>query len=159
MRWIFYPYHLVHASLFSTSRLDDRQTVRETFEVGRWYSYLGESLAAEKVFSDLSEGEDLEAIKAKHALAFGAKKKKDWNQAIQLWVQVVEKGDKKIQIEACIELAKIYEHRMKQYSKAIEYVEKAMVIGSPIDERDQDDLEKRITRLHRKLAVEIDKCV
>jgi uncharacterized protein len=144
---------------FQLLRLDDRQTVQETFEVGRWYSYLGESAAAEKVFSDLSEGDDLEAIKAKHALAFGAKKKKDWIQAIQLWEPVVGKGNKKIQIEACIELAKIYEHRMKQYSKAIEYVEKAMVICPPIDERDQDDLEKRLSRLHRKWDVEKDKCV
>ncbi len=63
--------------------IDGKQTAQETFEVGRWYSYIGESEAAEKVFSELSEGNETAAVKARHAMAFQAKKKKDWQRAIE----------------------------------------------------------------------------
>ena len=65
---------------FQLLGLDNQQTTKESYEVGRWYSYLGETEVAEKVFTKVSTGMEEEALKAKHALAFQSKKKKNWNR-------------------------------------------------------------------------------
>jgi tetratricopeptide (TPR) repeat protein len=128
--------------------IDGKQTAQETFEVGRWYSYIGESEAAEKVFSELSEGNETAAVKARHAMAFQAKKKKDWPRAIELWEKVAEESNGKMKLEACIELAKVYEHRLKQYDLALEYAERALSIQDVISV--QEEILKRINRLKNK---------
>lgn len=138
---------------FQLLGIDHKQTVKEIYEMGRWYSYLGEKEVAETVFSELAEGDDEEAIKAKQALALQAKKKKDWPSAVLLFDDVVRKGDPCMRIEACIELAKIFEHRLKHIKKAVEYTEKAMDIHSQQKGHRDDELVKRITRLYRKQAV------
>ncbi|WP_071395547.1 ribonuclease H-like domain-containing protein [Bacillus tuaregi] len=130
--------------------IDQAQTGKETFEVGRWYSYLGETDAAEEVFSKLTEGNQVEAVKAKHALAFQAKKKQNWPEAVSLWEEVVSQGDSLSQVEACIELAKIYEHRYKNMDKALGVTEQALDIYGRQHNRVYDDLLKRMNRLKRK---------
>jgi len=138
---------------FQLLGLDRQQTVKETFEVGRWYSYLGETEVAGRVFSELSEGAGEEAIKAKHALAFQSKKKKDWPTAVSLWEEVTQEGTPLVQIEACVELAKIFEHRLKKYREAINFTEKALNMQKKQKGYKQDELVKRLSRLNRKLAV------
>nr|WP_295973270.1 ribonuclease H-like domain-containing protein [uncultured Bacillus sp.] len=133
---------------FQLLGLDGSRTSQETFEVGRWYSYIGESATAERVFSELSKGNEIESIRARHALAFQAKKKKDWEQAAKLWKSVAEQGEGYLQYEACIELAKIFEHRLKQYNLALRYAEQAKSIEITAK---QEELAKRICRLLRKL--------
>ena len=137
---------------FQLLGLDKAQTSKETYEVGRWYSYLGETEMAEKVFSDLSVGMEEEAIKAKHALAFQYKKRKDWLLAVPLWEAVAQDGKSQLQMEACIELAKIFEHKCKQYQKAINYAEKALEIHIETEQNKekQEEIVKRLTRLRRK---------
>ena len=41
---------------FQLLGLDENQTGKESFEVGRWFSYIGEKKVAEKVFSELAKG-------------------------------------------------------------------------------------------------------
>ncbi|MCQ6273924.1 ribonuclease H-like domain-containing protein [Bacillus sp. V3B] len=137
---------------FQLLGIDHKQTVKETYEIGRWYSYLGEKEVAETVFSKLAEGDEEEAIKAKHALGFQAKKKQDWHTAVLLFEEVVERGSSLVQIEACIELAKIFEHRLKKIKKAIGYTEKALDIHSQQRGHRYDELAKRMTRLYQKQA-------
>jgi uncharacterized protein len=137
---------------FQLLGIDHKQTVKETYEMGRWYSYLGEKEVAETVFSELAQGDEEEAIKAKHALAFQAKRNQDWERAVLLFDDVVGKGSPSIQIEACIELAKIFEHRLKHIKKAIEYTEKARDIHPQRQGHRYDELVKRIARLYRKQA-------
>ena len=48
-----------------------------------------------------------------------------------------------MQVEACIELAKIYEHKLKQYMKAIHYTEKALDIQSKQKKEKQEGLNKK----------------
>ena len=40
---------------------------------------------AEKVFSELAKGTEEESVKAKHQLAFGLKKNKEWQKAVDVW--------------------------------------------------------------------------
>ncbi|KAA9026085.1 ribonuclease H-like domain-containing protein [Niallia endozanthoxylica] len=135
---------------FQLLGIDQMQTKKESFEVGRWYSYLGETDAAEKVFSKLSEGNEAEAVKAKHALAFQAKKKQNWQEAVRIWEDVADQGNTSIQMDACIELAKIFEHRCKNVDRAIYFTEKALEIYSNQNDRLYEELLKRLNRLKRK---------
>ena len=86
-------------------------------------------------------------------LLFESKRNKDWKCAIFLWEEVLQEGEPMMQIEACIELAKIYEHKLRKYMKAIQYTEKAIEIQIK-EKKDKQlvDLEKRFTRLHKKQA-------
>ena len=68
---------------FQLLGLDENQTGKESFEVGRWFSYIGEKKVAEKVFSELAKGTEEESVKAKHQLAFGLKKNKEWQKAVE----------------------------------------------------------------------------
>ncbi|WP_412860256.1 ribonuclease H-like domain-containing protein [Cytobacillus horneckiae] len=110
---------------FQLLGLDQKQSERETFETGRWFAALGEREAAKEKFTKLSGGNSFDAYKGMHALAFEYKKQKEWLQAIPLWETVIAKGGLKEQLEASIELAKIYEHRQIDFNKAIFYTEKA----------------------------------
>lgn len=135
---------------FQLMGLDENQTSKEIFEVGRWFSYIGEKNTAEKVYTKIASGEDADSIKAKHELAFHYKKKKEWNEAIRLWSDVVKHGDTAFQIQACVELAKIFEHRLKKIDKAIEYTEIAMMKEYQNKNEENKELLKRLTRLKRK---------
>ena len=143
---------------FQILQLDKEQSSEEIYEVGRWFSHLGESSAARQAFSQLSAGNDDGALKAKHALAFEYKKQKRWQEALQLWEKVVDEGTDEIRLIACIELAKIYEHREKNYPRAIFFTKEAEIImqkqGSHSTYKSQmshDEVAKRLERLHRKL--------
>lgn len=133
-------------------RLDEEQTKQESFEVGRWYTYLGETHAAESVFKELADSSDSEAVKARHALAFQAKKRKNWAEATALWKRVAAESEGKIKYEACIELAKIYEHRYMQYDSALDYTKMADSIEIANTASMKKEVEKRISRLEQKIA-------
>ncbi|MBT2662335.1 ribonuclease H-like domain-containing protein [Bacillus sp. ISL-45] len=135
---------------------DRTQTPRETYEVGRWFSYLGESDKAKQAFSGLLDDGNEEAISAKHALAFEFKKHKEWQEAVALWKESAAQGTKKQQKEACIELAKHFEHREKNLEMAMKYCRLAEEIHREEKGTTKKDmiftgeLEKRILRISRK---------
>lgn len=135
---------------------DRTQTPRETYEVGRWYSYLGESDKAKQTFNGLLDSGNDQEISAKHALAFEHKKQHDWHDAVALWKESAEKGTKKQRIEASIELAKYFEHREKNFDMALEYchlAEKIHLAKKQPTKKDMifnEELDKRIQRISRK---------
>ena len=87
-------------------------------------------------------------------LLFSRRGIKIGNRAISLWEEVLQEGESMMQIEACIELAKIYEHKLRKYMKAIQYTEKAIEIQIK-EKKDKQlvDLEKRFTRLTQKTSL------
>lgn len=135
---------------------DRSQTPRETYEVGRWFSYLGESDKAKQAFTGLLDGGNEEEISAKHALAFEHKKHKEWHKAVPLWKESADKGTKKQRGEACIELAKHFEHREKNLELALRYcriAEELLRNETGATKKDMifmQELEKRIKRISRK---------
>ncbi|WP_428908893.1 ribonuclease H-like domain-containing protein [Niallia sp. Krafla_26] len=135
---------------FQLLGLDNGQTSKEYFEVGRWFSYIGEKAAAEEVYTHLANRDEEESIKAKQELAFQLKKRKEWEQAVGLWKEVADKGDASLQISACVELAKIFEHQYKEIDQAIQYTEKAISKKLESTNEIDDNLSKRISRLKRK---------
>jgi len=135
---------------------DKSQSARETYEVGRWFSYLGESDKAKQTFSGLAEEGNEQEAEAKHALAAEHKRNKNWTEAVSLWKESAEKGTNKNRKEACIELAKHYEHRERELELALEYcrlAETIHIIDGGTTKKDMifnQELEKRIKRISRK---------
>ncbi len=142
---------------FQILRLDEKQSPREIFEVGRWLSSLGESSEAKTAFSEISDSETPEALEARFALAFEHKKHKNWQEAACLWKDTSERGSLKSRLISCIELAKVYEHRLKDFNQAIIYAEKAMdlfkeISGNTLEKISikEEELKKRLERLRKK---------
>lgn len=142
---------------FQLLTLDQNQTVQETYEVGRWYSYLGETDHAADTFSQITEGENEASIKAKLALSLEWKKQKKWQEAIELWKEIAQGDDGTLAFQACIELAKVYEHKEKSIQKALLITEKAKSLlekSKEIDTLGKDRVfkyvHKRLERLRRK---------
>lgn len=138
---------------FQINGQDPTQTRNESFEVGRWFDHLGEKTEAKQVFTRLAGGNDKQAVHAKHALAFQHKKEHDWAQALGLFEEVANSANEDhIKLEACIEAAKILEHKNKNYDLAIKYGQKAIrVLDQGFFQRSyQTQLLNRLRRLEIK---------
>ncbi|MFS0635585.1 ribonuclease H-like domain-containing protein [Mesobacillus foraminis] len=134
---------------------DRARTSKEAFEVGRWFSYLGEREKAKELFQDIAEAEDSESIAAKHALAYEFKRVKEWKKAVPLWESSASGGEPIKRVEACIELAKYHEHHSKDYEAAAHYCEKAISLLNSMENGKKNgrvtaDLDKRINRIMSK---------
>ena len=85
-------------------------------------------------------------------LALIHKRQDNLEAAVRLWEEAAQRQH----LQAHIELAKYYEHRLQQYNEAIYWTETALAIlhqpGFPVIERRhwQAELEHRLERLHRK---------
>lgn len=140
---------------FQILQADPGQTAKEKRLVGKWFESIGEDDAAIRNFEQAAAGDDLAA---KHRLAFQFKKRKEYKKAERLWAEVAEKAPGAMGAEACIELAKLFEHTEKNYQLAAGYAEKALGIferfsafGSAKWKKHRLETEKRLVRLHRKL--------
>lgn len=83
-----------------------------------------------------------------HSIAF--KRQGNWSRAVELWLSLSEQACRE-GYEACLELAKYYEHRAKDCQKALDFAHRARRIGTPSRSR-QDSLKARLERLKRKLS-------
>ncbi|MDR6998115.1 ribonuclease H-like domain-containing protein [Neobacillus niacini] len=144
---------------FQICGFDPNQTRMETFEVGRWFAALGEESEAKKVLTKLVGGSDLPSEQAKLALAFQLKKEREWERVVQLLSETVESKDVGIVLESCLELTKIYEHRIKDMEIARNYCVKAIDTVSQLHKQKKNthplshrQLELRLKRLEKKLG-------
>lgn len=140
---------------FQLCGMDHNQTRKESFEVGRWYATLGEKEEAAKVLTKLVGGSDFTSLQAKLALAYQSKKEQNWEISLSLFKEVADTGNHQLSPEACIEVAKIYEHKIKDYELALDYCLKALEIVSgtkPPLRKIQQQLELRLSRLEGKLV-------
>lgn len=144
---------------FQLCGIDQRQSRKESFEVGRWFSTLGENYEAEKVLTKLTTERDATSFKAMCTLAFQKKKEGDWENAQNLFEEVVESGDDMMMISAAVELAKIFEHKKREYRSAISYCQKAIGVLTQSESNavgkgqlSLEELENRLKRLERKIA-------
>ncbi|SDL93370.1 ribonuclease H-like domain-containing protein [Bacillus sp. OK048] len=140
---------------FQLCGMDSKQTRKESFEVGRWYDSLGQKEEAAKVLIKLAEGSDMTSLQAKLALAYQSKKIQNWEGSLPLFLEVADAGRDHLSQEACIEVAKIYEHKLKDYQKALNYCLKALEIAENMKvpmQKIQKQLEIRRNRLELKFA-------
>lgn len=75
------------------------------------------------------------------------RKSSDWNGARSVLEQMLNRGQ--MRGRACVELAKLYEHRLKDCRRALEYARRSMDYP---DGETQQEHEKRVKRLQRKMT-------
>lgn len=138
---------------FQILRMDQNQTVKEAFEVGRWFTYLGEDTAAENTFIELASGVSKEAYHSRWQLSLQLKKKKDYETASEIWENLSKVSDTGIAYDSSLELSKWYEHKKRDYEKALFFGQKAKLLlekQSDCKREQAIDLEKRLERITRK---------
>jgi tetratricopeptide (TPR) repeat protein len=125
----------------------------DPLEIGGGYGV--DLIALAKLFEDMQEldtatrlylhgleHEDAQSGELPKTLLLGAimrlarlyKRQEDYPAAIELWEEAAEHGH----LEAHIELAKYYEHRLKDYPQAIHWTEAALSLAGPLDHRESD---------------------
>jgi uncharacterized protein YprB with RNaseH-like and TPR domain len=128
--------------------------------IGKLYADLGELEMAAQIYQHGLTYDDLQEEvywQAQKELSFIHKKQENLPAACQLWEEAAQ-GD---QIYAHVELAKVYEHRKRDFAVAIHWTLAAIKIVSdstfPVYERQQilPALEHRLARLKRKITTEI----
>jgi uncharacterized protein len=132
------------------------QTRNESFEIGRWFASLGENNEAKQVFTRLSDGDDKTSDHAKLALAFQHKKEHQWDKALRLFEDVVNHTDDvDLNMRAGVEVAKILEHKHKNYNLAIKYCQKIIEMQTLkqtiVNQAQQNQLFVRVKRLEQKV--------
>lgn len=143
---------------FQLLGLDRNQTDREKLAVGKWYSSLNESSTAidvyENALSKLTGSKKWEGLSA---LANQYKKQKRTQEAVKLWWELINFGYGFEKINACVELAKVLEHKEKNILKALKVCHEAKKEIQLMEEQNDGkrdkllkELEKRINRLNKK---------
>ncbi|WP_062047341.1 ribonuclease H-like domain-containing protein [Bacillus sp. JCM 19034] len=119
----------------------------ETFEIARWFEFVGEADQAMNLYQSLlTETSDLK-MKSLFAYASLLKKKKSYLEAVHYFKQCVKlQPDHEL---AIIELAKLLEHQFKDYENALFYCEQLY------KRTNSKEIRKRIDRLQRKTGKRI----
>ncbi len=134
------------------------QSEAEYYKVGQWYFSLGNLEKAEKFFRKSLNSSDLKFQgESNFAMAMIKKKQKQFKQSYALFKEASTSLTEIPQLKTFIELAKLAEHKMKDYPLALGHVQNAMMIGQKIGKRQslkgemtQDQLEKREKRIKGK---------
>ncbi|MBS4217344.1 ribonuclease H-like domain-containing protein [Bacillus sp. FJAT-49711] len=124
--------------------VDPKQTPTEKMLIAKWYQYIGErDLAADTFEVAADEGDYF----AKHELAFYLKRAGKYDDAREIWLEVITHGEDSIKKDAYIELAKLMEHQYKDYIQALEFTRAAMELHFIKDDRFAKNANKRLARL------------
>lgn len=119
-----------------------------------WFEVLGQTKEALHGYQEVTESNEF--ARAKLKLAYLHKKDKEWNHAVALFEEVIQLNQTELNMEAGIELAKIYEHHLKKYGKALDYTNLSYVCWKQAlfkqKKQTQADFLKRIHRLEKKIA-------
>jgi tetratricopeptide (TPR) repeat protein len=122
----------------------------EILGTAKLYEKYGDFEKALQLYELLKQSALREEIvtKAVKSLAVIKKKKKLYKEALQLW-EILSHSDANDRL-AVRELSVYFEHREKNYVKALEYVRKGLN-SMELTEPQQRDFEKRLKRLTRKI--------
>ncbi|WP_338749594.1 ribonuclease H-like domain-containing protein [Bacillus sp. FJAT-52991] len=137
--------HLSHHIL----QKNQDSTERERIEVAKWFDYIGEKEKSTQAYQQIAETHSsMIGLEAKHALAFHYKRKKQWQEAISLWIEVCTDGSDRCKKEAHLELSKYYEHQEKDYPLALKH---AQHVANMLTESNEMMI-KRLNRIKRKIG-------
>ncbi|WP_445492262.1 ribonuclease H-like domain-containing protein [Niallia sp. 03133] len=139
---------------------DQLISAKETLEAGRWYSALGDGEAAKDILHRIKDNHSEETLMAQFILAKHAKKEKNLAAASVLWLNIVENytenTNERIILDCYIELAKIAEHKEKNFREALDWTSKAHHLFLLSKEKKvsiEKQLIKRMERLQRKAGM------
>lgn len=142
----------IHLS-FQIMGVDKNQTIEEKYEIGRWFSKLGEISNAKEVYQEIENKENIVSYTTQLQLAYLYKKQKDYEQSLKYFLKVLKSGEVGIQLEASIEAAKILEHHKKDFQQAINICDIALDLihkGLSNTKIEISEIQKRKERNMRK---------
>jgi uncharacterized protein len=119
---------------FQLLNVHEQATGQERFEVGRWLEYTGNrEIAKERYEEIISENEEpnYEAI---HQLALQYKREKQEKKAIELWEGIHENAPVSIRKSVLLELAKLYEHKTKDFQRALKMCDRLLTLIHKLEE-------------------------
>lgn len=139
------------AALFSNPVDYSGQLLIDLFSIARLFEDLGDEEKSYILFDHCLKNniasEFLPGVI--HHLALYHRRRNEWDQAVSLWQTAAELDD----VFSCIELAKYYEHVVKDYSSALNWSQKAFQISN-LHFRFNNNLEEikyRQVRLERRI--------
>ncbi len=144
------------AFLLNDPHSEKIQHAEDVVALARFFEAMGDTSQAEILYqkalkSDLQDELYLDTLER---YAFLLKRKGDWEAAIQFW----QKATKSHQLYAFVELAKYYEHRVRDIVRALQWTNRGIetlekhFFSSHTYRQWRDELEHRLKRLQRKLA-------
>jgi uncharacterized protein YprB with RNaseH-like and TPR domain len=147
-----------HISLLLLGIDEGGLSTRESLEIGRWYEAVSDLNLAIHYYKKAMNQQGRDEWVAKHFLASAYKKKQEYTLASELWEEVSMHSQ--WTVETDIELAKLYEHRHKDYEKALYFALKAFkdwnhtrrLISRVKDKTEQRNFTRRIERLEKKIS-------
>jgi len=111
----------------------------------------GDLQRAKRLFEALVMSHNQEvAMNARRSLSLIYKKSHCWEEAAQLWQNLLASNPHKI--FAAVELAKFYEHHARECMKALEIVRELLDDAAHLDHAEHTSLEHRLQRLLRKMS-------
>lgn len=144
---------LIHFSRVLQGSVDlSAMEVEELYRLAMWFDKLGLTGKTQELLDQLIEKPMLHLSTCLFATAAWYKKQRQYDKAVKLW-------ENDTSFDACIELAKYYEHRQKNFSLAIHYAEEArekmasrirLSRGNAKHRELMNEVNKRITRLRNK---------
>lgn len=121
--------HLSRLLLSHTCKQQLTPSAAEVFAIARWYERLGEWEHAAAHYRTVAESCPGTALGGRAQIALGHiwKKQKKWREALRVWEQCIQQGIH-LPEEVYLEAAKICEHQLKDYEKALWYTNTAMAV-------------------------------
>ncbi|WP_400241935.1 ribonuclease H-like domain-containing protein [Niallia sp. JL1B1071] len=138
-------------------RKDHKISAKEALEVGKWYAVIGQTDIAKQNLQSIKEQNKEEVLEAAFLLAKEYKREKRLEDAAELWRKIIQTYTHEtkvaIVLQSLIELAKMAEHKEKNYQMALNYTQKAQQIVKHHNKLDKMmfELQKRSERVERKL--------
>ena len=146
-------------------------TASERMQIARWYEALGQDDNAIAGYQAVARSGHALSTEAKLALGFVLKRRKQWKRALAAWEECTRELSH-IPEELYVELAKLCEHGLRDYEKALHYARRASAAHSRktamlrrgahrrlvshdaihgTESRGPDSHERRLARLEKKL--------
>lgn len=147
----------IHLSYLLLNQGDIPVSLGEIFEIGRWYEAIGADLLAMDRYQRVADSDHYLRGKAILALGLLYKKQNQWRDALHIWEKIIREN-KSFPEAIYIEAAKICEHQLKDYEKAIHYtrlgLEQMKRRGQLLRRGIKSELgeyQKRLERLEKKM--------
>lgn len=130
----------------------------ESYYVAKWFQASGNSSHAMKTYERIKTNDREHEWKAKYNLSMLYKKERKLDEAVKLWKEMKSSPFIRECLYSYIELAKYYEHTIKDYQKALKEVKCALLLcqsENMENVRNKEiilaDLQKRKTRICKKI--------
>ncbi|WP_064091416.1 ribonuclease H-like domain-containing protein [Rossellomorea aquimaris] len=136
---------------FQLLNVDETSTDQEQFEVGRWLEYTGNKGIAKERYENILKGSKNENYEAMHQLALQYKKEKNVQKAIELWEEASNTSSLRIKKEVLLELAKLYEHKTKDYQMALKKCYELVHLLQYSDSEDEGKVKSSLEKLNYRI--------